>query len=69
MQIQTKAEFWVINPSRLQRGLWTMSKIERLARASCLSRFTLVVSTSDTLLVVSTLDVVQDCHLRPFYQF
>ena len=25
-----------------------------------------MVSSSDTLLVVSTLDIVQDCHLRPF---
>ena len=52
--------------SRLRRGLWTMSKIESLARA--LPRFILVVSSSDTLLVVSTLDMAQDCHLRPFYR-
>ena len=32
-----------------------------------LPRFIPVVSSSDTLLVVSTLDIVLDCHLRPFY--
>ena len=54
--------------SRLWRGLWTMSKIESLARGPRPPRIILLVSSSDTLLVVSTWDMVQDCHLRPFYQ-
>ena len=32
-------------------------------RASCLPRFMLLGSLSDTLLVVSILDIVYDCHL------
>ena len=56
--------------SRLWRGLWTMSKIESLARLrpNGLLGFILVVSSSDSLLVVSTSDIVQDCHFRPFHQ-
>ena len=45
-------------------GLWAVSKVESLARAPRLLRFTLLVSFSDTLLVVSILDIVYDCHLR-----
>ena len=48
------------------KGLYSMSKMNSLARAhTSLSRFILVVSSSDTLLVVSTLDIVQGYHLRP----
>ena len=47
-------------------GLWAVSKIER-ARASS-PRFILLASFSDTLLVVSILDIVYHCHLRPLLQ-
>ena len=39
------------------KTVWTMSKIENLAHAPCLPRFIPVVSSSDTLLVVSALDI------------
>ena len=38
-------------------GLWTASKVEVLAYVSRLPRFILLVSFSDTLLVVSILDI------------
>ena len=41
---------------------------ELCARAHRLSRFTLLVSFRDTLLVVSISDLVYDCHLRPLLQ-
>ena len=44
-------------------GLWALSKVETSARASHLLRATLLVNFSDTLLVVSILDLVYDCHL------
>ena len=48
-------------------GLWTVSKVESLARAPRLPRFILLISFSDTLLVVSTLDIVYDCNLGPLF--
>ena len=42
---------------RLRRELWTMSKIESLVRAPRLPKFNLVLSSSDALLVISTLDI------------
>ena len=48
---------------RLCESLWAVSKVESSERASCLSRFILLGSFSDTLLVVSTLGIVYDCHL------
>ena len=39
-------------------GLWAVSKIESSARLHCLPRFILLVISSDTLLVVSILDIV-----------
>ena len=44
-------------------GLWVVPKVESLARAPLLRRFTLLGSFSDTLLVVSILDIVHDCNL------
>ena len=44
-------------------GLWALSKVETSARAAHLPRATLLVNFSDTLLVVSILDIVYDCHL------
>ena len=50
--------------------LWAVSKFEILVRAPSLPRFILLVSFSDTLLVVSILDMilVYDCHLCPLLQ-
>ena len=44
-------------------GLWAVSKVDNSARAPHLPRFILLKSFSDTLLVVSILDRVFDCHL------
>ena len=44
-------------------GLCVVPKVESSARAPRLPRFILLVSLSDTLLVVSILDIVYDCHL------
>ena len=44
-------------------GLWAVSKVDNSARAPRLPRFILLKSFSDTLLVVSILDRVFDCHL------
>ena len=49
--------------SVLWGSLWAVSKVDRSARAPCLQRFILLGSFSDTLLVVSILDIVYDCHL------
>ena len=49
--------------SVLWGSLWAVSKVDRSARAPCLPRFILLGSFSDTLLVVSILDIVYDCHL------
>ena len=46
------------SPFRAVGGLWTMSKIDSLVCAPCLSGSILLVSFSDTLLVVSILDMV-----------
>ena len=43
--------------------LWAVSKVESSVRAPCLPRFILLESFSDTLLVVSVLDIVYSCHL------
>ena len=43
--------------------LWAVSKVESSVRAPCLPRFILLESFSDTLLVVSILDIVYSCHL------
>ena len=44
-------------------GLCVVPKVESSARAPRLPRFILLVSLSDTLLVVSILEIVYDCHL------
>ena len=44
-------------------SLWAVSKVESSARALRLSRFILLGGFTDTLLVVSILDIVYDCHL------
>ena len=44
-------------------GLCIVPKVESSARAPRLPRFILLVSLSDTLLVVSILEIVYDCHL------
>ena len=49
-----------ITLSRLLRDLRTMSNIECLAHAPPLPRFIVVVSSSNTLLVISTLDISGD---------
>ena len=49
-------------------GLWAVSKVESSARAPRLPRFIQLVSFIDTLLVVWTLNIVYDCHLRPLLQ-
>ena len=46
--------------------LWAVSKLENSARTPRLSSFILLLSFSDTLLVVSIL--VYDCHLWPLLQ-
>ena len=43
--------------SRLWKGLRVVSKVENSARVPCFSRFILLGSFSDTLLVVSSLDI------------
>ena len=47
-------------------GLWAVFKVERSTRAPRLPRFILLISLSDTfsdtLIVVSILDIVHDCH-------
>ena len=45
-----------------------LSKVLWAGRARHLPGFILLVSSSDTLLVVSILDKVYDCHLRPLLQ-
>ena len=52
--------------SRLWGSLWAVSKVERSTRAPRLPRFVLLGSFSDTLLVVSILDIAYYCHLLPF---
>ena len=52
--------------SRLWGSLWAVSKVEGSARASHLPRFVLLRSFSDTLRVVSILDIAYDCHLLPY---
>ena len=47
-------------------GLWAVSKVKRVP---CLPRFNLLEGFSDTLLVVSILDIVYDCHLWQLLQF
>ena len=49
-------------------GLVVVSGIEGLAGAPRLLGFILLLGCSGTLLVVSALDVVWDCHLRPVYR-
>ena len=50
------------------RGLWAVCKVESSARMPCLPRFIRLASFSDTLLVVSILDTVYDCHLTLLLQ-
>ena len=56
---------WGLGFSRLSEGggLWAVSKVGSLEHSPCLQRFILLVSFRDTLLVVSILDIVYDCHL------
>ena len=49
-------------------GLVVVSGIEGLAGAPRLLGFILLLGCSGALLVVSALDVVWDCHLRPVYR-
>ena len=44
-------------------GMCIVPKVESSARAPRLPRFILLVSLSDTLLVVSILEIVYNCHL------
>ena len=50
-------------------SLQAVPKVESSARAPRLPRFIQLVSFSVTLLVISILDIVYECHLRPFLQF
>ena len=50
------------------RALLAVSKVESLAHSTCLPIFILLVSFSQTLLVVSISDMVYDCHLWPLLQ-
>ena len=52
--------------SRLWGSLWAVSKVEGSAHAPRLPRFVLLGSFSDTLLVVSILDIAYDCHFLLF---
>ena len=54
--------------SGLSGGLVVVSGIEGLAGAPRLLGFILLLGCSGALLVVSALDVVWDCHLRPVYR-
>ena len=59
----TVGSFWLrIGPFGAVGGLWVVSIIESSGRAPELPRFILLVSFSDTLLVVSILDIVCDCY-------
>ena len=51
-------------------GLWAVSKVERTARTRTprFPRFILLASFSDTLLMVSIIEIVYDCYLRPLLQ-
>ena len=49
-------------------GLWAVCKVESSAGVPCLPRFIRLASFSDTLLVVSILDTVYDCHLTLLLQ-
>ena len=49
-------------------GVWAVSKVKSLARGGP-PRFILLVSFSDTLVVVSIFSIlVYDCHVRPLLQ-
>ena len=66
------ARAWVPVPVSLDRGggLWAVSKVERTARTRTprFPRFILLASFSDTLLMVSIIEIVYDCYLRPLLQ-
>ena len=66
------ARAWVPVPVSLARGggLWAVSKVERTARTRTprFPRFILLASFSDTLLMVSIIEIVYDCYLRPLLQ-
>ena len=47
----------------MRGGLWAVSRVEGSARAPGLSGFILLGSFSGTLLEVSILGMVYDCHL------
>ena len=55
---------WV-SPFRAVGSIWAVSKVESLPRACapCHPKRILLGSFSDTLLVVSILDIIYDCHL------
>ena len=64
-------KFFFLWPFPGCRGGWLVGCVqdrELCARAHRLPRFTQLVSFRDTLLVVSILDLVYDCHLRPLLQ-
>ena len=61
---------WLVGPFRAvgREGLWAVSKVESSARAPHLPKIILLISFGDTLFVVSILNIVYDCHLRPLLQ-
>ena len=69
VSVGTMGPFWPgDSPFRtMGEGLWAVSKVESLACVPRLPRFILLISFSDTLLVVSILDIVYDCNLGPLF--
>ena len=64
-QIRSCMQIWsnLLKKSLARGGLWAVSNVESSVRAPRIPRFILLGSFSDTLLVVSILDIVYDCHL------
>ena len=63
IRLNTFRQSTISQKKTIQRG-----RKEETARAPALPRFILLVNFSDTLLVISILDIVYDCHLRPLLQ-
>ena len=71
IRLNTFRQSTISQKKTIQRGKKTQrnkGRKEETARASALPRFILLVNFSDTLLVISILDIVYDCHLRPLLQ-
>ena len=71
IRLNTFRQSTISQKKTIQRGKKTQrnkGRKEETTRAPALPRFILLVNFSDTLLVISILDIVYDCHLRPLLQ-